>query len=217
MALLFASAASLAPRLIEFCGETNGIVTTYIEKCNSPDEQTHRNAWIEAINSIKRHGPWHSGLVAIKIFGDGIILFTMSRKIYEWLYKVFLFLRQIYYQPKEELIAKASIIKERVIGIQKNMTEINKTIAATENVAGKAVATGGSVIISDCANFRLSPTNLLKHLWKILNSSYSHVVQWLFCLRGQLSFEMTKYAIQICGCIAYYLEQLDKVWHFGLQ
>ena len=97
------------------------------------------------------------------------------------------------------------------------MAEISKTIEATENVAGKAATTGGGLIISDYANFRLSPTNLLKHLWKILNSLYSYAVQWLFCLRGQLSFEMTKYAIQICGCIAYYLEQLDKIWHFGLQ
>jgi hypothetical protein len=217
MTLFFASAASFAPRVIERFGETNYIVTQYIEKSNGADETTRHIAWTEAINSIKRHGPWHSGLVAIKILGDGMIVFTVGKIFYQWLDKLFLFLRQICSYPKEELINQSSIVKDRVMALHKNITEMNKVVTATNSVPGRAVTTGGGVLISECADFRLSPTNLLKYLWKILTSSYSYVAQWLFSQKGELTFEMTKYAIQICGCISYYLEHLDKVWNFGLE
>jgi hypothetical protein len=216
MALLFASAASVIPRFIEYWDETNSIVVKYMEKSNSPDERIRRAAWTEAINSIKRHGVWHSGLVVIKSFGDGVFLFTVSKIIYDWLHKLFLFLRQICSQPNEELITKTSTIKDQVMEFYNKLPEMKNFFAETNTVAGAAVPTTGGAILSEFAGGSLSPTNLLKQLWKLLNSSYSHVVQWMWLLKGQLTFEMTKYAIQICGCICYYFELLDKFWNFGL-
>jgi len=187
-----------------------------MKKSNSSEEQVCKIAWTEPINSIKRHGAWHSGLVTIKIFGDGILLFTAGKIIYEWLGELFLFLRQVCLKPKEELIRQSSTIANRVMDFQKNMMKMNESGAAMKNIASKTVTMGGGTIISECADFRLSPTNLLKYLWKILTNSYGNVVQWLILLKAQFNFEITKYAIQICGCISYYLELLDKVWYFGL-
>jgi hypothetical protein len=112
---------------------------------------------------------------------------------------LFLFLRQICSQPKEELIAQSSRIKDQVMKFYENMMKMEKPIAATNSTPGRVVTTAGGTIASEYADFRLSPTNLLKNLWKLLTNSYSCVVQWLWSLMGKLTFEVTKYTIQICG------------------
>ena len=76
---------------------------------------------------------------------------------------------------------------------------------------------GADQVASDVADERLSPMNLMKNLWKLLNSSYSHVVQWIISLSPNLDFEITKYQIQMCGCIEYYFELLDGKWNFGFR
>jgi hypothetical protein len=212
MALLFASAASIVPRFIEHMGETNSIVAEYMENNKSPEEEIRQAAWIAAINRIKCNGAWHSGLVAIKIFGDSTFLFTAGKLLYEWLYEIFIFLRQVCPQSKEDLITQSSTIKDRVMKFYQNLSEMYTSVKA----ANTAAAVGGNTILPQVADSRLSPTNLLTHLWKILNNSYICVAQWMYCLIGKLTFEMTKYAIQLCGCISYYLELLDKTWNFGL-
>jgi hypothetical protein len=216
MALFIASAASIVPRFLEYCGETNEIVTQYLERSNSPEEQARQIAWTEAINRIKHHGVWHSGLVASKIFGDTIILFTAAKLLYGWLEKLFVFLRRICSQSKEELIAQLSAIKDRVIEFYRSLVEMNDLVVTSNDVAGGVVPIVTGTTAVECGGFSLSPITLLKNLWKFLNSSYSYVVQWLFALKGQFTFEMIKYKIQICGCISYYLELLDKFWQFGL-
>ena len=115
MALMFASAASIIPRLIESMNETNLIVTTYIEDSKSSDLEIRQAAWNEAIKRVKEHGAWHSSLVAIKIFGDGTLLFTMGRILFRWLEKVFVFLRQICSQTSEYVTSQSATIKTQVL------------------------------------------------------------------------------------------------------
>ncbi len=215
MALLFASAASIVPRFIEHMGETNSIVARYMENSNSPEE-VRQAAWIEAINRIKCHGVWHSGLVAIKIFGDGIFVFTAGKILYGWLEELFLFLRQVCPQSKADLIAKSSMIKDQVMKFYQSLPEMLKSARVTNGAVSTVAGTGGNAILPQVTDGKLSPINLLKELWRLLNNSYGCVAQWLYSLYGKLTFEMTKYAIQLCGCISYYLELLEKTWNFGL-
>lgn len=111
------------------------------------------------------------------------------------------------------LITQLPTITDQVGELHENMMEISNLVEGKHNIANRAVETADGVITTEGGGGggQSFAINLLKKLWRILTSSYSYLLQWLWPLKERFNFEITKYMIQICGHISYHLEWLDKV------
>ena len=205
MALVVAAFASAIPRVCEWWDSTDEIVKTLMIQLESEDKQTRDNAWVVAIDQIKKRPGWHSAYLVSKGFGDIIILRPIVKRIFVWLVDLFHYLRSIYAQPREVLMAAFTAIRER-IGL---FIERIKSFAITAaEYLSPQVAYERLRNLFHSISFSVVG-QALTSAWRMLFGAFSVVFQWLMHLLPIIKHELFKYAIQLAGCIMYFLDRLD--------
>lgn len=158
-----------------------------------------------AINEIKKHPYKHSLYLIVKGFSDYTLLWPFVNTLTQWLYDLFLYLRSIHKEPVTTLSASYIEIRDTV----SRFIERIKTFSVADELSDIPTTLVSQKLYGMIKGTSQVSIEGMKTLYNVIFGSCSCVLQWLWTIKGRISFELHKYCIQIAGCIMYYLDCLE--------